>query len=308
MKKRVCYLLLVVTSLFCFNFITFSEASTSQSSTSKLSPTITPIKSVENIKLPIKSEQYDDFEELQNAKKIEVFAPSELPKGYLLQKIEYQNKTIKGTYLNGNQSLIFVQSPVPNDAMNQADAWKDNENEKILTWSSTNTSFEIKAINLNKEDLISFKQSLRSISNTTEDYTILPFQIITSTDLSEKNSPKNRTFSLFTPETFSEFVKKQRVVINKKWQAADDEVIIGLFAGEKASGYAVTASQITLQNNQLTVALHESKPDPNMSYPAVITYPFQFISIKIPAGKNVSSVQFISGKGEALANLILMKP
>jgi hypothetical protein len=276
-------LLLIITSLFTFNFITYSK---------------TP---------DIKWEQYSDFEALQKAKQIEVFAPSDLPKGYLLQKIEYQHEIIKGTYLNGKQTLIFVQTLTPNGAMNMEATWKNIENETILSWSTTKISFEIKSTNLKKEDLNSFKQSLRSISNTTDIIT-LPFETITSNQQLQldKNNPKSRKFSLFTPQTFREFAKKQHVVIDKNWQASDDEIIIGLFAGEKgSSGYAINTSQVALQNNQLTVMFHEIEPTPNMAYLTVMTYPFQFISVKIPPGNNVSAVQFVTGKGEALANLVV---
>jgi hypothetical protein len=308
-------LLLLITSLFVFNFIAYSKAPSTQNEftkknvtfteTSKLNSTITPIKTVENIELPIKWEQYSDFEELQEAKQIEVLAPSDLPKGFILQKTEYQHETIKGTYLNGKNALIFIQTPATNDTMNKEAVWKNNENETILTWSTNKRSFEIKGTNLNNELLNSFKQSLRPISNTTDIIT-LPFEIITSKLQLEKNNPKNRTFSLFTPLTFREFAKKQHIVIDKKWQAMDDEIIIGLFAGEKgSSGYAITTSQIDLKNNKLTVMFHETKPTPDMNYLTVITYPFQFIAIKMPPGKKISAVQFVSGKGEALASLIM---
>jgi hypothetical protein len=36
----------------------------------------------------------------------------------------------------------------------------------------------------------------------------------------------------------------------------------------------------------------------------VLTYPFQFIEVQIPQGKKVTAAQFVTGKGQAIANIV----
>ncbi|MNF04619.1 hypothetical protein D3C80_2041800 [compost metagenome] len=87
--------------------------------------------------------------------------------------------------------------------------------------------------------------------------------------------------------------------------ASQNSIIIGLFSGEKGSGgHSINTSQVILKNNQLSVVFYEIKPYPNSSYTTALTYPFQYIEVQIPPEQKISSVQFITDKGQAVANIV----
>jgi hypothetical protein len=129
--------------------------------------------------------------------------------------------------LNGKQKIIFIQSLAPNDKTNKKDTRTINEIETVITWSTANYNFELKGIHVNMSDLNMFKQSLHLLPVTT-DSIIIPFKIIECSELSEKNSSKFRTFTLFTPAELINYSKNQRMVIDKKWKASKNTIIIGM--------------------------------------------------------------------------------
>ncbi|MNW52131.1 hypothetical protein D3C74_296400 [compost metagenome] len=253
------------------------------------------------INFPAKWEQYSDFEELQKAKHNDVFVPNVLPKGYILNKTEYYNKIIRATYLNENKTIIFTQSPTLTDFTTE----ENNDKDTVISWSTSQNSFELKGIHAEKSDLAKFKDSLQLISNK-EDSITVPFEIISCSDHSKmynsKNAKKTRSFEIYTPATFKNNEKK---CMDYQDAASQNSIIIGLFSGEKGSGgHSINTSQVILKNNQLSVVFYEIKPLPNSSYTTVLTYPFQYIEVQIPPEQKISSVQFITDKGQAVANIV----
>lgn len=311
-KKRWVYGLLPVAGVLALQFALYSEAKGVKVDFEQSVRVVEgdaagiPAKKTVRIKLPDKWERYSDFEALKHAKQAEVYVPGELPAGYRLQYVEAQGATFRGIYTNENetQTLLFSQSPAERDAPDREGEWSRQGNETKLTWSSAGHRFELSASGLERQDFIRFQNSLRLLRNMSGIMT-LPFEVIAEANLTDASrGQKDRSFTLFTPQTWKEFVRKQRDKVEEKREAAKDELLIGLFAGEKgSSGYSIAASSVTMQDGRITVMFHELQPLPDMDYLTVLTYPFQVIKVDIPSGYPVTSVQFVTGNGEAIANL-----
>lgn len=259
-------------------------------------------KVTSKVNLPVKWEQYFDLEQLQRAKQIEVIVPNVLPKGYILDKTEYYDKTIRVTYLNENKSIIFTQSP----ALTPFATKETSELDTVIRWSTVTNNFELKGVHAKESDLTIIKDSLHPISNI-EDSITVSFEIISCADRSQmyssKDAKKNRSFEIYTPAAFK---KNKKKCVGDQDIASSNSIIIGLFSGQKgSSGHAIHTSQVILDNNQLTVKFYEIKPSPDSIYLTVITYPYQYIEVQIPPEQKVSSVQFITDKGQAVANIAL---
>lgn len=312
MKKRWVYGLLPLAGLLAFQLAVYSEAKGVKVDFEQSVRVVegdaaaTPAKTTMRIELPDKWERYSDFEALQHAKQTEVYVPGELPAGYRLQYVEAKGATFRGIYTNEKekQTLLFSQSPAESGAPVQEIEWSRLGNETKLTWSSAGYRFELSAPGVERQDFIRFQNSLRLLRNVSGVMT-LPFEVIAEANVMDaSHGQKERSFTLFTPQTWKEFVRKQRDKVDGKREAAKDELLLGLFAGEKgSSGYSIAASRVTMQDGRITVLFHELQPLPDMVYLTVLTYPFQVIKVDIPSGYSVSSVQFVTANGEAVANL-----
>lgn len=239
---------------------------------------------------------YKSFDELQKDKKINVYAPHFLPDGYRVDKIEYANEITIATYTDGVGTIAFAQSA------KEEPVFRD-DSSLILRWTDSPFYFEVKGDkDTQNNDLKVFKQSLflmPSLVNSEKN----SFSILNLTGPLQKFKPQEQTFRLFNNKQFSDFIEEENLKLNSQHKISNNELIIGLFAGEKgSSGYTIAATQLIKREKHIIIIFDESSPAPDMATLAVITHPYQFISLQIP-GEEVTNIQFITTRGEAIASL-----
>lgn len=240
---------------------------------------------------------YKSFDELQRDKKINVYAPHFLPDGYQVDKIEYANEIAIATYTDGVGIIAFAQSA------KEQPVFRD-DSSLILRWTDFPFYFEVKGDkDTQSNDLKVFKQSLflmPSLDNNEKK----SFSILNLTGPLQKFKPQEQNFRLFNNKQFSDFIEEENLKLNSQQHTiSNSELIIGLFAGEKgSSGYTIAATQLIKREKNIIIIFDESSPAPDMATLAVITHPYQFISLQIP-GEEVTNIQFITTRGEAIASL-----
>lgn len=246
---------------------------------------------VKHIEVPTKWQQYYDFEELQNHKGIDVYVPTNLPRGFVLDRVEFQNGIIKGIYINGQKGIVFVQSPATSD-IESIELSEDSAS--VIRWSTAENNFMIIGELVDVSDLEVFKRSLNLLRGR-ENSISLPFETIQCSEFEEVSNSKYRTSSLYTPLRFQERVGHS---CDHK-SILDNSIIIGLFAGEKgSSGYTISTANITLQDNQLIVKFSETTPIEGLNYLTVLSSSVCECSITGWESCDICSIYFKSGPSD----------
>lgn len=248
---------------------------------------------------------YSDLEQLQNAHPASIYVPSQLPKGFKLDRREVRNETIRAVYTSGKKELLFLQTPQAGSIPKPAEIQRQsNGNELVFLWSANAYSFELIGHHVTEKELNAFKQSLIMLSPPDTNTRHMPFEVLQLSGYLQHFEPEGRVFSIFTYEQFHAFAKKHELTGMKEQQNGSAGWIMGLFSGEKgSSGYTIAVSEVTLQDNELRVVFHETEPAPDASTLSVISYPYQFINVELPEGRRVDTVQFVTSRGEAIAKL-----
>ena len=267
------------------------------------------VKETSTVKVdsPQKWETFQDLEHVSSAKQLTIYTPINLPIGFVLQKVEHLQGVTRATYVYGEQEIQFVQKSIKSKR-EVAEVWSSDEQTDGLlsvSWTTNRSKFLLSGDNVSREKLSSFQQSLHKLTDGKEQANILPFHVIELTGFSDKNGVKKRRFKLFTPEQFQDFITNQRLVEKEAFQPLDNSIVLGLFSGMKgSSGYSIEVLDITLREHQLNVSFTESEPAREDSVLAYLTYPSQFVNVALPTDE-ITSVQFLTDKGEAVAHLPL---
>lgn len=269
---------------------------------------ITPINPKESAQIHSTQEKwqvYRTFDELQQDIEMDVYVPRSLPAGYQLDKIEHLDETIKATYVNKDDVLLFTQSFISEAGSGKAVTPKCNVGS--LQWTDSNMNFNVSGNNLSQDELELFKQTIFLLPFAAQSRSI-SFSPIEAAGTLQQFTPQNRTFRLYTSQQFLDFIKEENIRPIHPLQLDDNEMILGLFSGTKgSSGYTIAALQATSDESQIHIVFGETSPPPGSTTLAVITHPYQFISIQLPQGETVASVQVNTIKGEAVASLRMDK-
>lgn len=259
------------------------------------------IVSDETIKIPAalkkKWKPYGSYDQVRMNEDITPYVPTELPIGAALQGVAFQDGIIRSQYESGGSQFIFIQSQkeVPSElCANMADGEPFKTNRGTMgeiNWVICTQNAAEESVKAFIDSLIPLPPSLLGTAAERE--------VIASGQLYEE--PKEK-FLVFTPEQFKVFAGKNDIEHSLSKQPNAGEIIIGVFSG--GTGNSIAFDEVTFHDRRIYTTFRVKGPDPGASYPAVESYPFQFITVTTAdRSSKINSVQFMTSDGEAIAHL-----